>query len=1139
MKVTIRGGTETVSLASTATSGYIIQSWELGVPKLEQVETGPSSFSDALRKEAVDSFELAVTGTNREVVRALVEKLHLVLRQAMDYWVGAYNYPVFVEARPHDATKPMYATIKSFEFHEMPDPSDTVNKTVQGLTLVITRRMWSSIPPQPVPHLFINQRREIMTEAQIAENHLRPRLLPLSTGPLHHDRDLTVITPDDSNDSMVFLANGYRFGSINNILQPGSATNRQPTAYSSPYGLGWGNTSPNILLGNQGRYAVPILGLAMNIGTKAIGVNQLDVYQGRTGGTFHKLFGPDALKHNAYTLYTGAAYIGTSPRTMYGDTVLQSRLNQPPTKSTLYDAGYWVKLSASGVVTQLPLQSNNLLYSPWSPYIDVAAKGGSLDMPLRLAIKFLSRWNEEPTSTEQYVANRRYATDVVIASSHSTVDTNDIDLHEPGFYNFRDLNELTEDEPNLYTMVHGATGKMLADDEAPGGMSYRVDLGDLYSKSYSSAHGYGGFFVSLASLVYRGWNAGTYRVFLRYRTDITIPTTGYPQNFSLRLAVAPFSSEGEFLNRANYSRVHTHIHPIEGTYSSTSKYNSLINVADFGVIKIPSEGGIRQLNAITVEGATNYNAWSTPSNIKDYLHLIDLIVLPVNENFMHFTGSKTGKAPYSTNGGDIWERNAETLYIDGWAPKGTAAYMVDEVSAAITSSYGKVPKSLSGTANNPWTRLTTGEAMIKPYGRTRLYFFWFKRAANGVLLSDPALVTTVKAWGMDQRISIPSLAPEVKYVERPLLPPTDPGDDLNLPVASISASATSGTTATTFTFTDNSTVNGGISRIVWGIDGKEFVGEIGGDIEHIFEEAGTFEIVLVVYGRNGLVASTDVIEVTVSLAAQPRPNFTWSPIDPDEDELITFKNTSQNETGITKWIWNWGDGSSPTEAVNGNDQTHTFDEPGKYFVTLELTNASGTLYGKVLGIVNVASTAVVPTMDFSYSQLPSNKKRFEFVDDSSNTAGVNGFAWDWGDGTQDVYPSLAPPADIFHTFPADGTYDVTLTFFGENAVVLGQVTKEVEVDSTVTPVASFSYLPASPESGDDVTFTDESTDTGDVTNWIWEVYYDDQIVSQVLSEGLDVVFNFPSAGTYDVILHLYGAGGFLSSDSQEIVVVDP
>ena len=287
---------------------------------------------------------------------------------------------------------------------------------------------------------------------------------------------------------------------------------------------------------------------------------------------------------------------------------------------------------------------------------------------------------------------------------------------------------------------------------------------------------------------------------------------------------------------------------------------------------------------------------------------------------------------------------------------------------------------------------------MRPYGRTRLYFFYFKRSPNGVLLSDPGMVTAVKAWAMDQQVTIPMVGPEIKYIERPPLDIPDEGD-WNLPVAEFSIDDDTVLVGYPVEFTDETVINGGVSKLLWSIEGETFHGDFGASVSHRFRQAGLHKVSLTAYARDGLATSTKVRGVTVSEATVPTANFTWDIYDPEAGEEVTFIDQSINVGDVSFAYWNFGDGTT-TSATVGQNVAHTFASAGTYTVSLELTNFNGaTVNKKVISLLvyPVGATTPVPGLTITPAS-PTIYDVISFSDASTTTSDILWAQLDMGDG---------------------------------------------------------------------------------------------------------------------------------------------
>ena len=166
------------------------------------------------------------------------------------------------------------------------------------------------------------------------------------------------------------------------------------------------------------------------------------------------------------------------------------------------------------------------------------------------------------------------------------------------------------------------------------------------------------------------------------------------------------------------------------------------------------------------------------------------------------------------------------------------------------------------------------------------------------------------------------------------------------------------------------------------------------------------------------------LDVSVTVSAPPAntapvAHFTSS----CTNNVCTFdgrSSTDENASTLT-YAWNFGN----TKTGTGPVPVHTYTGPGTFTVTLVATDEYGVPSAPVTGTVtiatppgNVAPTAVISPP--SCVGLVCNFSGQATVD--SNVGDAVTYLWNFGDAT----PTSTLPAPA-HTFPAAGTYTVTLT----------------------------------------------------------------------------------------------------------------
>ncbi len=123
-----------------------------------------------------------------------------------------------------------------------------------------------------------------------------------------------------------------------------------------------------------------------------------------------------------------------------------------------------------------------------------------------------------------------------------------------------------------------------------------------------------------------------------------------------------------------------------------------------------------------------------------------------------------------------------------------------------------------------------------------------------------------------------------------------------------------------------------------------------------------------------------------------------------------------------------------------------------------------------------------PTANFSFTPAaPKVDEEISFKDESTDPDGptdIVSWEWDFGDGTTSTEQNPKKK------YAQKKVYDVKLTV-KDRAGLPSFVVKKVPV-GIVPPKADFVFSPTSPEVGDEVQFTDKSTDDGKIVGWRWD-----------------------------------------------------
>lgn len=212
---------------------------------------------------------------------------------------------------------------------------------------------------------------------------------------------------------------------------------------------------------------------------------------------------------------------------------------------------------------------------------------------------------------------------------------------------------------------------------------------------------------------------------------------------------------------------------------------------------------------------------------------------------------------------------------------------------------------------------------------------------------------------------------------------------------------------------------------------------------------------------------------------------------------VVFTDKSQNSP--TSWHWNFGDGTTSTEA----NPTHTYP-PGDstYNVTLTVSNAIGTdsITKKV-----VYPNPNVVRADFDHSD---NLLDVTFTDKSKN---AETWSWDFGDGNNSTDQNPT------HTYAANGAYDVKLVItnssilVGDTAISMDSVIKTLTVtNNSAVTIANFEYN----VTAYNAQFTDKSVNA---ISWSWD--FGDGATSNEQNPS----HTYSSLNTYNVKLTVTGS----------------
>jgi PKD repeat protein len=255
------------------------------------------------------------------------------------------------------------------------------------------------------------------------------------------------------------------------------------------------------------------------------------------------------------------------------------------------------------------------------------------------------------------------------------------------------------------------------------------------------------------------------------------------------------------------------------------------------------------------------------------------------------------------------------------------------------------------------------------------YLLYTTDGSNG--LHNPALMLQLLAASVDRLDSIP-------------------------PTAAFAVSADTVCINSMISFTDQSIGNFDTYRWDFGDD----LGTSGlPNPNYVYDRPGDFLVSLIIEGPVGLDTANAGIRVNGPLAQFSAPTLTGC-----STLTVTFTDES---VGADSWAWDFGDGvGTSTEA----SPEYTYDNPGRYTVTLTVTDSCGS--HELVKPDYIVVYSGPPTAAFVVDATTgTTSTEFNFTDQSID---ADTWAWDFDDG------ETSDEQNPVHTFADTGIYTVEL-----------------------------------------------------------------------------------------------------------------
>lgn len=179
---------------------------------------------------------------------------------------------------------------------------------------------------------------------------------------------------------------------------------------------------------------------------------------------------------------------------------------------------------------------------------------------------------------------------------------------------------------------------------------------------------------------------------------------------------------------------------------------------------------------------------------------------------------------------------------------------------------------------------------------------------------------------------------------------------------------------------------------------------------HLYSLPGTYVVCLTIHGADSLCYSTVCDTVFVGTNTGCQSNFTWYADTLNTTYTIHF--IDQSSGGATIWNWSFGDSTYS----NLQNPTHTYAQPGTYYVCLSISSANQFCSDTLCKQVVVGST----TNCISYFSYLANWLNVSFEGHKPDGMPA-GYIWDFGDGTSGT------GQNVTHAYATPGSYTVSMT----------------------------------------------------------------------------------------------------------------
>ncbi len=346
------------------------------------------------------------------------------------------------------------------------------------------------------------------------------------------------------------------------------------------------------------------------------------------------------------------------------------------------------------------------------------------------------------------------------------------------------------------------------------------------------------------------------------------------------------------------------------------------------------------------------------------------------------------------------------------------------------------------------------------------------------------------------------------------------------PVASFTESATTVYKGEVIRFNASQSYDpdGTIKSYTW--DFGDGTNATGATVDHSYTNVGTYTVTLTVTDNDGATASISATKTVLSKL--PVASFTESATVVYTGEVIYFNASSSYDPDgmIISYFWDFGDETNAT----GVEVSHAYADDGNYTVTLTVTDDDGATAFSTATKTVLNRPPVVSFTESAETVYTGEVITFNASASYDPDGSIVSYQWNFGDGN---ITTVFTPI-VIHAYADNGTYTVTLTVTDDDGATAS--TSSIKTVLNRPPVASFTFSPITPYTGETVLFNASASYDSDGSIITYEWDFGDVNVTTVTTPT--VTHTYVDNGTYTVTLKVTDNDGVVDTASQSIAVLN-